>query len=95
MQACCLSAFSYPCPTHAYGAPRLLSFPLAPACSWGENEVLTSDMLVGTLFSLGTRVSGPTVSCPCMPLLLPLSRAAFLVWMPLLPLPLSRLDPAA
>lgn len=24
--------------------------------SWGENEVLTSDMLVGTLFSLGTRV---------------------------------------
>jgi hypothetical protein len=24
--------------------------------SWGENEVLTSDMLVGTLFGLGTRV---------------------------------------
>jgi hypothetical protein len=25
--------------------------------SWGENEVLTSDMLVGTLFTLGSRVS--------------------------------------
>ena len=31
---------------------------LCPAInsSWGENEVLTSDMLVGTLFGLGTRV---------------------------------------
>ena len=36
---------------HALGA----LCPDSLASSWGENEVLTSDMLVGTLFGLGTR----------------------------------------
>lgn len=39
--------------------------------SWGENEVLTSDMLVGTLFSLGTRVRRCTACHICHCALLP------------------------
>ena len=43
-------------PKTADNPTPLLPPPRLPFASWGENEVLTSDMLVGTLFSLGTRV---------------------------------------